>query len=73
MSDKIMIVEDDTDLNQLLTDILTDANYQTIQAYSGTEAMLLLQMERPDLMLLDLMLQENLVKSYYMKSMKVIM
>lgn len=53
---KIIIVEDDTDINHLLNRILTKSGYVTIQAFSGTEAKLLLKMDTPDLMILDLML-----------------
>lgn len=53
---KLLIVEDDTDLNQLLVKIVSAAGYETIQAFSGTEAWLLLEREIPDLILLDLML-----------------
>lgn len=53
---KILIVEDDTDINRLLQRILVQDGYDTIQAFSGTEAKLLLGLETPDLILLDLML-----------------
>lgn len=53
---KILIVEDDTDINHLLRRILARDGYEVVQAFSGTEAKLLLPMETPDLMLLDLML-----------------
>lgn len=56
MQHKIMIVEDETDINRLLARILEDAGYETIQAFSGTEALLLLERQEPDLILLDLML-----------------
>jgi DNA-binding response OmpR family regulator len=36
--------------------MLAKSGYDTIQAFSGTEAKLLLQLESPDLMILDLML-----------------
>ncbi len=52
----ILIVEDDTDINNLLKKILTRAGYPVHQAFSGTEARLLMSMEKPDLILLDLML-----------------
>lgn len=52
----ILIVEDEPDISLLLTKILTAAGYTTAQAYSGTEALLLLEKETPDLILLDLML-----------------
>lgn len=53
---KILVVEDNTDINQLLTKILTIANYTVLQAFSGTEANMILEKEIPDLILLDLML-----------------
>lgn len=56
MGYKILVVEDDTDINRLLVKILCEADYETVQAFSGTEAKLLLEKERPDLILLDLML-----------------
>lgn len=52
----ILIVEDDDDINTLLKTILEDAGYQTMQAFSGTEAQLLLEKKLPSLILLDLML-----------------
>ncbi len=52
----VMIVEDEMEISRLLVKILKGAGYETIQAFSGTEAGLLLKMENPDLILLDLML-----------------
>lgn len=56
MQYNILIVEDDVDINSLLSKILKAADYKTNQAFSGTEAKLLLEKELPDLILLDLML-----------------
>lgn len=52
----IMIVEDETDISRLLARILEGEGYRTVQAFSGTEAALLLERQEPDLILLDLML-----------------
>lgn len=52
----ILIVEDDPDINGLLGRILKKGGYEVTQAYSGTEAKLLLERQEPDLILLDLML-----------------
>lgn len=52
----IMVVEDDADINNLLAKMLRQADYQVLQVYSGSEAVLRLQQDRPDLLLLDLML-----------------
>lgn len=56
MQYKILVVEDDADINGLLVKILKEADYKAVQAFSGTEAMLMLEKEVPDLILLDLML-----------------
>lgn len=62
---KIMIVEDDTNINNLIKELLIQNNYEVISAYSGTEALSLLEKENIDLILLDLMLPglsgENLI------------
>ena len=52
---RILVVEDDPDINQLLCTIMSDAGYQCQPAFSGSEAMLWAERERFDLVLLDLM------------------
>lgn len=53
---KILIVEDDIDINNMIRDLLRQNKYETISAYSGTEAMMCIEKEEFDLVLLDLML-----------------
>lgn len=53
---RILIIEDDEDINQLLCKILRKEGYVVTSAYSGTEGKLRLEQELPDLILLDLML-----------------
>lgn len=53
---KILIVEDDNSIHSLLKEILKQENYSTTSAYSGTEALMTLEKEKIDLILLDLML-----------------
>lgn len=53
---KILIVEDDPEINTLLSAILNKNNMKTTSAYSGTEAKLLLENNTYDLILIDLML-----------------
>lgn len=53
---RIMIVEDDENISNMLSEVLPRAGYDVMCAYSGTEALLLLEKTRPDLILLDLML-----------------
>lgn len=53
---KILIVEDDISIHNIIAEILAKENYLNFNAYSGTEAMLLLEKEKYDLIILDLML-----------------
>lgn len=52
----IAIVDDDVYIGNMIEKILKKEGYSVIRAYSGTEALLLLERSRPDLILLDLML-----------------
>lgn len=52
----IAVIEDDTHIGSLLEETLTQEGYGVLRAYSGTEALLLLEKRQPDLILLDLML-----------------
>lgn len=52
----IMIIDDDVYIGNMLEETLKKENYGVLRAYSGTEALLLLSLHRPDLILLDLML-----------------
>mgnify|MGYP001622984706 CR=1 FL=1 len=51
-----LIVEDDVELNEMLKKMLIKEGYKVEVAFSGTEALLLLNQKRIDLILLDLML-----------------
>lgn len=52
----ILVIDDDVHIGNLLEEALGQAGYGALRAYSGTEALLLLEKRRPDLILLDLML-----------------
>lgn len=53
---KILIVEDDTDINNLMASALTKTGYECKQTFSGTEAMIYLNNAKFDVIILDLML-----------------
>ncbi|MBR6740859.1 MAG: response regulator transcription factor [Clostridia bacterium] len=53
---KILIIDDDVHIGNMLQEVLEREGYDVMRAYSGTEALLLLSSVRPDLCLLDLML-----------------
>lgn len=52
----IAIIDDDIYIGDMLEKVLRKEGYQTLRAYSGTEALYLLESSRPGLILLDLML-----------------
>ncbi len=53
---KILIVEDDNHINEMIQTSLSKAGYCCVSAFSGTEARLILREQSFDLMILDLML-----------------
>ena len=53
---KIAIIDDDIHIGNMLEELLRGNGYDVLRAYSGTEALLLLAQNKPDLILLDLML-----------------
>lgn len=52
----ILVVEDDNDINQLLCSIVEKSGYVSQSVFSGTEAMIYLEKQSWDMVLLDLML-----------------
>ena len=53
MMQTILIIDDDADIGNLEQEVLERAGYAVLRAYSGTEALLLLKLSHPDLILLD--------------------
>ena len=53
---EILIIDDDSHINDMLSEALQTEGYTVSRAYSGTEAAMLLSGLRPDLILLDLIL-----------------
>ncbi len=79
---KILIVDDDPDFLQISRTILQAEGYQVVEAANGTQALRMLREEKPDLMLLDVMMSTTLegvdvcreVRSYPgMKDVPIIM
>jgi DNA-binding response OmpR family regulator len=58
MPAKILIVDDDPDMVELLRMALTEAGYSACSAATGTEALAEAQRSSPDLVVLDLLLPE---------------
>lgn len=53
---KIMVVDDDPDMRETLEMILGSAGYQVVTACNGEECLDKLKEERPDLLILDLLM-----------------
>lgn len=56
MQKKIMIVDDETNIRFVLRKMLEKDGYEVIEARNGKEGLELLARERPDLILLDVMM-----------------
>lgn len=52
----ILIIDDDPHISDMVSEALQGEGYAVSKAYSGTEAMMILSRNKPDLVLLDLML-----------------
>ena len=53
---KILVVEDESDIRELLVDILRDSGYDVVEAGDGGAALDVVNQERPDIILLDVMM-----------------
>ena len=55
---KILVVDDETSIVEFIEINLKRSNFDVLKAYTGTDGLLLLESEKPDLMVLDLMLPD---------------
>jgi len=58
MKAKILLVEDEVKLARVVADYLTAAGFDVLKAYTGKEALAFFRHEKPDLVILDIMLPE---------------
>ena len=56
MMPRILVVEDDPSIRGLVTDLLRDDGYEVVEATNGIEALDAVDQNRPDLIVLDLMM-----------------
>jgi len=56
MPEKILVVDDDPDILDAVTMILESQDYQVVTAQDGIEGLAALKAERPNLMILDLLM-----------------
>jgi two-component system cell cycle response regulator DivK len=56
VSKRILVVEDQEDNRRILRDLLTSAGYEVLEAETGEEGVAAAEVERPDLILMDIQL-----------------
>lgn len=59
MAQRVLVVDDDAQILRLLRAYLAQEGYEVLAAYDGEEALHVIRRERPDLVLLDLMLPDR--------------
>jgi CheY-like chemotaxis protein len=64
---QILVVDDEKDIVEFLTQLLEDNDYEVTPAYDGVEAMEKVLKQRPDLILLDLQMPEETGTGLYRK------
>jgi DNA-binding response OmpR family regulator len=57
--DRILVVDDDRDIVRLVRSYLEKAGFQILSCYDGNSALQMLRTERPQLLILDLMLPDR--------------
>jgi len=65
MTPKILLVEDDRDLQEIYASMLEEADYQIVQAYDGGDALEYLEEGGADLIVLDIILDEMMGDDFY--------
>ena len=53
MNHTILIIDDDENIGNMLDEALGKEGYNVLRAYSGTEALMVLEKNRPNIVLLD--------------------
>ncbi len=59
VDERVLVVDDDPAIVKILRGYLEQASYQVLSAHDGNTAMSLLRREKPDLLILDLMLPDR--------------
>lgn len=70
MDRTILIIEDEQKINDILAFSLGKDGYKTLSAFDGVKGLEMALKENPDLILLDVMLQEWTVLKYVEKFVK---
>lgn len=77
---KILIVEDDTSIRELLTEILEDEGYKVSASANGIEGLKVLEKNIPDLIIMDIMMpimdgfafRSEMLKNAHLKTIPIL-
>ena len=64
---KILVIDDERDIVEFLTQLLEDNGYEVAAAYDGVQGLEMVVKDRPDLILLDLQMPEETGTGLYRK------
>ena len=67
MGKKILVVDDEADVRRFLTAVLEKNDYETLTAEDGVKALEVARREKPDLIILDLMMPNETGTGFYRK------
>jgi CheY-like chemotaxis protein len=70
MSKRILVVDDEADVRRFLTAVLEKRGYETMTAADGREAFEIARREKPDLVILDLMMPNQSGTDFYRRLTK---
>lgn len=70
MSHKILVVDDEPDVRRFLTAVLEKRGFETLTAVDGREAFEIVRREKPDLVILDLMMPNQSGTDFYRRLTK---
>jgi two-component system cell cycle response regulator DivK len=65
MSKKVVVIDDEADVRAFLVAVLKKHGYQTATASNGSEGLDVVKRERPDLVILDLMMPNQSGTDFY--------
>jgi CheY-like chemotaxis protein len=68
MAKKILVIEDEVDIQTFLTTLLRRNGYETVVASNGTEGLEVGRSEKPDLVILDLSMPSQSGTDFYRTS-----
>lgn len=70
MSKRILVVDDEADVRTFLTAVLKKRGYETLTAADGREAFDIVRREKPDLVILDLMMPQQTGTDFFRRLAK---